>query len=230
MGFMSDAWCDDATRETTRWDRRLFRAFVAVAIVTGSRPGTELTELRWKHVQPPSPAYPHWLFSLTGKTDTREVSPDESLIEFRTALDAARKINGGLPDTLVFSRPTGIVRHDNFMRYFAALVKGLAIIPMRGVIPISMYSLRHYYATHLRRNGFTDFQIAEVMGTSPAMIFKHYGHVQPLETAKRIAAMTKPLERLRNRLVVDDMRNAEQPDVAYPLYDDPDDHLSHEGR
>jgi integrase len=229
MGFMNDAWCDDATRETTRWDRRLFRAFVAVAIVTGSRPGTELTELRWKHIEPPSPAYPHWLFSLTGKTDTREVSPDESLIEFRAALEAAKKINGGAPDTLVFSRPTGIVRHDNFMRYFAKLTKELAITPMHGFIPISMYSLRHYYATHLRRNGFTDYQIAEVMGTSPAMIHKHYGHVQPLDTAKRIAAITKPLEKLRNRLVVADLREADQADVEYPDYD-PDDHLSDEDR
>lgn len=94
MGHMSDSWCFNAERETTRWDRVLFQVFVAVAIVTGSRPGTELTEMRWKYITPPTSSYPHWLFALTGKTDTREVSPDESLIEFRSALDAARKIRG----------------------------------------------------------------------------------------------------------------------------------------
>lgn len=227
MGRMSDAWCADATRETTRWDRTLFRAFVAVAIVTGSRPGTELTEMKWKHVTPPTRSYPHWLFALTGKTDTREVSPDESLIAFRDALDAARRINGGEPDTLLFARPTGIVRHDNFMRYFAALTKDLKITPMHGIIPISLYSIRHYYATHLRRHGFTDYQIAEVMGTSPAMIHKHYGHVQPLETANRIAAIAKPMDKLRNRLVIEDLRKADQPDIVWPD-DDPDDHLTPE--
>jgi integrase len=222
MGHMSDDWCDDAAKQTTRWDRTLFRAFVAVSIVTGSRAGTELTEMRWKHITPPTPSYPHWLFALTGKTDTREVSPDESLIEFRSALAAAKRINGGDPETLVFSRPTGIVRHDNFMRYFAALRdhKDLKIKPMQGAIPLSLYSIRHYYATHLRRQGFSDHQIAEVMGTSPAMIHKYYGHIQPLATAKRIAAMSTLAEQLRNRLVVDDLRNTadafkdDQPDYG----------------
>lgn len=228
LGYMSDEWCNDAKRETTRWDRILLRAFVAVAIVTGSRPGTELTELRWQHIRPPGLDYPHWLFSLNGKTDRREVSPDESLIEFGSALDAARKLNGGDPETLVFARPGGAIKHDNFMRFFADLVAELRIKPLQGSKPITLYSIRHYYATHLRRHGFADYEIAEVMGTSPKMIHEHYGHIQPLKTAKRIASISIPKQVMRNRLAVMDARMASTADKD--ATNDPDDHLTDEER
>jgi hypothetical protein len=81
----------------------------------------------------------------------------------------------------------------------------------------------HHHCKRLDSDrSFPIHQIAEVMGISPAMVHKHYRHLRPLETAKRIPAMTNPLEKLRNRFTVDTLHKASdaykevQPDVAWP--------------
>jgi integrase len=46
-------------------------------------------------------------------------------------------------------------------------------IPKRGP-----YSLRHTFATEAIANGISPYELAEVMGTSVAMIDRHYGHLR----------------------------------------------------
>ena len=41
------------------------------------------------------------------------------------------------------------------------------------------YSLRHYYATQRLLSRVSVYTLAENMGTSVAMIEKHYGHLKP---------------------------------------------------
>ena len=41
------------------------------------------------------------------------------------------------------------------------------------------YSFRHYYATQRLLKGISVYTLAENMGTSVAMIEKHYGHLKP---------------------------------------------------
>ncbi len=41
------------------------------------------------------------------------------------------------------------------------------------------YSFRHYYATQRLLAGISVYTLAENMGTSVAMIEKHYGHLKP---------------------------------------------------
>jgi integrase len=52
----------------------------------------------------------------------------------------------------------------------------------------SLYSLRHFYATHeLTKGNVTAYQLAEHMGTSIAMLQTHYGHLDLLKLADKFA-------------------------------------------
>jgi len=52
----------------------------------------------------------------------------------------------------------------------------------------TIYSLRHYYATMaLTRNRMTVYTFARHLGTSVAMIERHYGHVELRKMAHEIA-------------------------------------------
>jgi len=52
----------------------------------------------------------------------------------------------------------------------------------------TLYSLRHFYATHeLTKGNVTAYQLAEHMGTSVAMLQAHYGHLDLLKLADKFA-------------------------------------------
>jgi integrase len=52
----------------------------------------------------------------------------------------------------------------------------------------TLYSLRHFYATHeLTKGNVTAYQLAEHMGTSIAMLQAHYGHLDLLKLADKFA-------------------------------------------
>ena len=55
---------------------------------------------------------------------------------------------------------------------------GLYIDPETGK-PRDSYCLRHYYATERLLAGVGVYTLAENMGTSVAMIERHYGHLKP---------------------------------------------------
>ncbi len=179
MHTMTEEWCNDSKNKKSRETRKLFRAFCALAITTGARPGTELCDMRWSDVKTPRSKFDSTVIRVSGKTLEREVPVEESIVTLDQHLDGARDVNGGAPDTKVFSRSDGVVPHDAMIRLFRRFnVKGL-----------SLYSLRHMFATWLRKHGMKDYQIAELMGTSPAMIFAHYGHVATDEVAKKLKTL-----------------------------------------
>jgi len=185
LNYMSLEWAHKSKRATTRIDRLLCRGFIALAIVTGSRPSTELSELRWRDVESPNPADLFWRITVTGKTDRRETTPDRSFIELTPYLQCLRLLTGGHPDTKVFARPgTDHVPHDNFMRYFKKARTDLGLGKR-----VTMYSIRHMYATHLLNNRFPIHAVAKIIGTSVRMIELHYGHIMPREYTEQIAGL-----------------------------------------
>jgi integrase len=64
----------------------------------------------------------------------------------------------------------------------AAKLAGLG----KGVTP---YALRHSAASWMVQNGVPTFQVAEVLGTSEAMVERHYGHLAPDHLRAAVAAI-----------------------------------------
>lgn len=59
-----------------------------------------------------------------------------------------------------------------------------------GIRYIPPYGLRHTHATDLLRNGWKTFAVAKRLGTSIAMIEKHYGHLLPDMEEEYMGSMT----------------------------------------
>ncbi|MCX7246793.1 MAG: hypothetical protein NTX31_03820, partial [Burkholderiales bacterium] len=80
-----------------------------------------------------------------------------------------------------------------FGRMFARLLEQLGLLkdPRTGK-ERTLYSLRHTYATRvLTYNRVSIYNLSKIMGTSVAMLEKHYGHVQLRNLAHQIAGMGK---------------------------------------
>ena len=139
-----------------------FRNFVTSALLTGACPPHELAPLRVRdfHAQAGTLTVPE------GKTGNRAVVLTDEAIEFFKGLTAGRE-----PDALLLPKDDG-----------TAWKKGHHIRPMRDAVKraklpadCTAYSLRHTHASQALLNGMNIKLLADNLGTSVAMIEKHYG-------------------------------------------------------
>ena len=84
------------------------------------------------------------------------------------------------PDQSEFS-PIG-----SFKKSFAALLKGAGVETDSHGQKRTIYSLRHTYATFRLQEGVHQFILARNMGTSTAMLEKHYGHTSNVASAAEL--------------------------------------------
>jgi integrase len=81
------------------------------------------------------------------------------------------------PDSLVFTTALGYpISQNNFLRrVFKPAVERAGILNAAGVTPV-VYDLRHTAATEWLRLGFSEWEVAGMLGhTTPAMVRKVYG-------------------------------------------------------
>lgn len=139
-----------------------FKNLVAAALLTGARPPHELAQLRVRDFHAKS----RTLTITAGKTGRRDVVLTAEAVDFFQGIAAGRA-----PDALLLPRDDGSawgkVHHVPFMH--AAV--GRAKLPA----DCTMYSLRHSYISQSLSNGMNRQLLAENVGTSVAMIEKHYG-------------------------------------------------------
>jgi integrase len=90
------------------------------------------------------------------------------------ALAALDQLPGDPESALVFRSPrAGYVDLHNFRnRGWKPAQRAAGITPLRRV-----YDLRHTFPTFALRAGISTFDLSRYMGTSPAMIDRHYGHL-----------------------------------------------------
>lgn len=90
------------------------------------------------------------------------------------ALAALDRLSSELESPLVFPSPTGgyFDLHNFRNRHWRPAQHAAGIEPLRRV-----YDLRHTFATFALRAGVSTFDLSRYMGTSLAMIDRHYGHL-----------------------------------------------------
>jgi integrase len=175
---------------------RLCRCYVEFLLYTGIRQGTESMPVRWKHIQWHRVGSEQYLkIWVSGKTGPRQLIARASLIETLERLMTWQQlpyesldqlIKAGL-DRRVFAFPAGDQPYS-MQGVFRRLLEDAGVLrdPITGQIR-TLYSLRHTYATQALASGIDIHTVARQMGTSVAMLEKHYSKLTPMICAERLS-------------------------------------------
>jgi integrase len=200
-------WVAEARKGNESTLRQILRDYILVISHSGIRPGTEGMNLKWHSIYFYEKDGVRYLaMKVKGKTGEREVTLRHGAIRF---LDRLRCMNSEWQkysfedflkkkfDTYVFrvksTDDNGKVEWKDmttaFGKMFARFLERceLLIDPTSGNHR-TLYSLRHMYATFaLTYNRMSVYTLAKHMGTSVAMIEKHYGQIILRNNAAEIA-------------------------------------------
>jgi integrase len=191
--FMAD-WELGGRLRMSRLMRRLCRSYVEFLLYTGIRHGTEARALRWRHLQ--------WHYAgdrrylrvwVSGKTGPRYLIAKHQAIPALERLadwqdlgfaDLDGVINARL-DRLVFAYPDGGTPYQ-MEGVFRTLMRDSGLALDTAGRNRTLYSLRHTYATFALEAGVDIHTLARQMGTSIAMIERHYSKITPLLSADKL--------------------------------------------
>jgi integrase len=110
-----------------------------------------------------------------GRVKTPKTQASLRAVPLQTvALAALDELPSGRQSSLVFPSPTGgyFDLHNFRNRHWRPAQRSAGIEPLRRI-----YDLRHTFATFALRAGVSTFDLSRYMGTSLAMIDRHYGHL-----------------------------------------------------
>ena len=208
-------WIAEGRAGKSRWMRELLRDYVLILANTGMRHGTESYPLKWKHIsfdeqklfvkgkgEDDKGKYikrQYLLINVSGKTGKRELVARHNVViylkriqsrsedkDFRE-LDFDELIRRGL-DKEIFCLPNGKTTTALGQTFEILLKDAGLLVDRRTEQNRTLYSLRHYYATRALVKARMDIHtLAEQMGTSVAMIEKHYSHLTPRMRAYALA-------------------------------------------
>lgn len=158
--------------------------YVAIILATGMRPGTEARNLRWKDVEEfEKDGVIHLRLHVKGKTGERSlIARQFAWIHFDNLAPKDERD----PEAKVFALPDGTEPKDLHGAFERCLVRTSLLIDRRGRRR-SLYSLRHTYATTSILGGVDLHTLARQMGTSIAMLERHYSHLTPTMRAKELS-------------------------------------------
>jgi integrase len=176
--------------------RELLRDYVLFLTNTGLRHGTETKNLKWKHIsETVIDGEPYVIIKLEkGKTGRRTIVCKHSVRRYLERIKdrfehlAGRNLNQMLDvDEPVFRCRDGSVPKDWHGAFKNMLIKCDLLNDVNGARR-SLYSLRHTYATFQILYGKLDLHtLAKNMGTSIAMLERHYSHLDVLHRADALA-------------------------------------------
>jgi integrase len=150
------------------------RAIVVFAAATGLRPG-EWTALEWRDIDLAAGVV--YVRRAYGDGEVKAPKTRRSLRAVplqATALEALALLPRRIDSPLVFPGARGgyLDLHNWRSRAWRRAQQAAGIEPRRRV-----YDLRHTFATFALRAGVPTFDLCRYMGTSLAMIERHYGHL-----------------------------------------------------
>ena len=174
-------------------DRLLLRDYILILADTGIRVG-EARQLKWKDIKViqqeiGNNKFSNIVLSVSGKTGTRQVVSRTPEIKqyFKRIFELRTTELGKKPDSndYIFcgkdGKPIG-----SFKRAFTTLIKEANVETDEQGNRRTLYSLRHTYATISLQEGVHQFVLAKNMGTSVAMLEKHYGHTSSIASAAEL--------------------------------------------
>ena len=97
-------------------------------------------------------------------------------------------------DDYEFARPDG-KPIGRFKKPFASLLKSAGVEKDSQGNRRTIYSLRHTYATFRLQDGVHQYILAYKLGTSTAMLEKHYGHTSNVVNASEFKKRTSETKR-----------------------------------
>jgi integrase len=191
-------WVKKGQNGKSRWMRELLRDYVLILANTGMRHGTESYGLKWKNISYfNDKGRQYVLMHVNGKTGPRELVARHNVVPYlqrihkRTDdikdLSFDELISKGM-DKEVFRLPDG-TKTQSLAQTFEILLKDADLLFDSNTEQArTLYSLRHTYATFgLVKAGMEIHLLAAQMGTSVAMIEKHYSHLKPRMRARELA-------------------------------------------
>lgn len=177
--------------------RELLRDYVLILANTGLRHGTETRNLKWKHISTIVQGGVEYLqISLErGKTGHRLIIARPNVQRFLERIQSRFEHLKELDfselskvDEYVFCLPDGTIPKDLHGAFEKVLVDSGLLYDSKGDRR-SLYSLRHTYATfQILYNSRIDLHtLAKNMGTSIAMLERHYSHLEVIHKADVLA-------------------------------------------
>ena len=188
-------WHKEGRKEVTRQIRALLRDYVLILANTGMRHGTESAGLKWKNIEHfVLDGETYFNFYVDGKVGKREFVANSYITRYlkriRDRFDHLKDLSWGelfKVDEYVFRLENGNTPKD-WHGSFETLLRDANLLDDKHGKRRSLYSLRHYYATVRLMKGVEIHLLANQMGTSVAMIEKHYSHLIPSLNAHKIAS------------------------------------------
>lgn len=182
-------WVKEAREGNERAVRYLLRDYVLILANTGIRAGTEAMNLKWQHITIVKQDGKEYLtLHLKGKTKKMRAIqvPHRVAVYLQRIQMRDDELKGmsfyelidGAKDKYVF-RVNDKDMTSNFGKIFKRLLEAAELLKDRRTDKDrTLYCLRHYFATlRIEIGKISTKQLAEYMGTSEAMIEKHYGHL-----------------------------------------------------
>lgn len=187
-------WVNRATSARNKQYRELMRDYVLILANTGIRTGKEAMNLRWDQLRWGNDKNGEQFLAITvsGKTGTR------TLVARHACIDYFKRIQERFPDLakmsfdkLIKSKNPAYIfrlrngnRPENFCHLFTEFLEELGLLNDAAGNRRTLYSLRHTYATlQLSLSNVQIHPLSKQMGTSIAMLEKHYSHLEPMMIA-----------------------------------------------
>jgi integrase len=180
-----DVWIEATEHPRVKRDRELLRDYVMILAYSGIRVG-EARNLRWRDVKTYTKNNKSWpLLHVDGKTGERDAIAQPQTSTYLERM----KLRGycTAPDDLVFTHLDG--EPIKVMTGFTPLLKDAGLLCDGKQRKRTRYSLRHTYASIRLENNCDVYWLTKNMGTSVAMIEKHYGQSNGLKSIESNTAI-----------------------------------------
>jgi integrase len=216
-------WADKTRNSRIRRERDLLRNYVMIMLNSGMRVG-EARGLKWRDLDTYRNANGQWVtLNVQGKTGKRLVVCQPGVEKYFDDIRTRKNHTG--PDDYIFCNADGETIKN--WTGFNAMLRAAGIEYDTDGNRHTLYSLRHTYATFRLQNGTNVYWLKKNMGTSVAMIERHYGQTNVLvgiefETAKRDDKPPKEKAAKNTRRLVspntlrDDIKLVRNPDDLVP--------------
>jgi integrase len=191
-------WVNKTNDQRSVHLRELLCLYVAFVACTGARAGTELRELKWKHIE----------FKETKKQRVIHISIPQGKVgarqliarqELWTVLEKLKQLQSDFEkytldeliakkiDEYLFRMRNGKRPYNLVHAFKEALTEANMLTNGRNNDVRTLYSLRHYYATQRLYEGMSYAKLEEQMGTSSKMLKNHYKHLEVTMIADELA-------------------------------------------